>query len=130
MGGSGGEDWNHSKIQDLRTGFSTPTVFLMDLWSLLALQAITLIGGFLAGAIALALGGAGGIKVLRTRQASLKDAVERIDERITHEVKTRAGRAAASARTDKDLTQEAHERMGAATPSQTGKRPSVANLRA
>ncbi len=101
----------------------------MDLWSLLALQAITLIGGLLAGAIALAIGGAGGIKVLRTSQTRLKDAVERIDERITHEVKTRAGRASAAARTDKELTQEAQERLGGPTPPQTGKRPSVATLR-
>ncbi len=129
MGGSGGEDYNHSNIQSLRTAFYTPTVFLMDLWSLLALQAITLIGGLLAGAIALALGGAGGLKVLRTRQKSLKDAVERIDERITHEVKTRAGRASATARTDKELSQEAQERLGGSNPPQTSKRPSVANLR-
>jgi len=101
----------------------------MDIWSLLALQAITLIGGLLAGAVALAVGGAGGLKVLRTRQASLKDAVERIDERITHEVKTRAGRASASARGDKELTQEAQERLGGAAPQQSSKRPSVANLR-
>jgi len=101
----------------------------MDLWSLLALQAITLLGGFLAGALALALGGAGGIKVLRTRQASLKDAVERIDERITHEVKSRAGRAAVAARSDKELTAEAHQRLGAPDPSPNGKRPSVATLR-
>ncbi len=101
----------------------------MDLWSLLALQAITLIGGLLAGAIALAVGGAGGLKVLRSSQARLKDAVERIDERISHEVKQRAGRAAASARSDKELTQEAHERLAVPNPSSTSKRPSVANLR-
>ncbi len=101
----------------------------MNIWSLLALQAITLLGGIIAGAIALSIGGAGGLKVLRTRQASLKDAVERIDERITHEVKTRAGRAAATARSDKDLTQEAHERLGAPNPSPTSQRPSVTSLR-
>jgi len=104
----------------------------MEIWSLLALQAITLLGGLIAGAIALAIGGAGGLKVLRTSQSRLKDAVERIDERITHEVKTRAGRAAATARGDargdKELTAEAHERLGGATPPNTSKRPSVARL--
>jgi len=101
----------------------------MEIWSLLALQAITLLGGLLAGAIALAVGGAGGLKVLRTSQTRLKDAVERIDERITHEVKSRAGRAAAAARGDKELTQEAHDRLGAPNPAPTSKRPSVATLR-
>lgn len=87
-----------------------------DLWLLLALQAITLVGGALAGALALAIGGAGGLSVLKKRLDVQDAKVERIDERITHEVKSRAGLKAVQKRTDADVAAEALQRLAGDTP--------------
>ena len=100
----------------------------MDLWLVLGLQAITLLGGVIAGAVALTLGGAGGLRSLRTRQDGLADAVERIDERITHEVKARASKAAVASRTDKELHEEAQRTLAAGNATSPNQRPSVASL--
>ncbi len=99
-----------------------------DVWSLLALQLVAFVGGMVSGAIALALGGLGGQRILRNAVADIKAAVERTDERITREVKTRAGSAGVQKRTEQDTRAEA-ERLLAENRDrplgQPGVRPKV-----
>lgn len=101
----------------------------MDIWLFLGLQLIALLGGAIAGGIALALGGAGGLRSLRIAQKQLHADNERIDERITREVKTRASIAAKAVRSDADLAAEAHQLLNQGGVAQIPNRPSVANLR-
>lgn len=102
---------------------------MMDIWLLIAMQAIALVGGAITGALALALGGMGGLRSLRTRQDALTNKLELIDGRITHEVKARASKAGVKARTDTELVQEAMTRIGDTPAVGNTNRPSVASLR-
>ncbi len=102
---------------------------MVDIWLFLGLQLIALLGGAIAGGIALALGGAGGLRSLRIAQKQLGADNERIDERITREVKTRASLAAKATRTDAELTAEAQKALGEVSVAPTNQRPSVASLR-
>lgn len=101
---------------------------MVDIWLLIAMQAIALVGGAITGALALALGGMGGLRALRTRQDSLTNKLELIDGRITHEVKARASRAGVKARTDTELVAEAMEHVGRAQPAANSNRPSVVRV--
>lgn len=96
-------------------------------WSLIvAVLVVALIGGAVTGAVALAIGGLGVTRRMSRRIGKIEDATERIGERITREVKTRAGLAAVSKRTDADVKREAEERM-AGNPQSPAlrQRPSV-----
>jgi len=98
-------------------------------WSLiLAVLVVALLGGALTGAVSLAIGGLGVTRHLNQRMGELESATERTDERITREVKTRAGHAAATKRSDADVKREATERLAQnQAPAGTG-RPSVVNM--
>jgi hypothetical protein len=64
-----------------------------------ALEALfMLLGGLLAGCLALVVGGVGGMAQTRRAVLKLADRVEDLDQRITREVKTRAGQATQAAR--------------------------------
>lgn len=100
-----------------------------EIWLFLGLQAIALVGGAITGGIALALGGAGGLRSLRTAQKQVQQDLDRVDDRITREVKTRASLAAKATRSDAELTAEAQQRLGDGPPSlRSDQRPSVAHL--
>jgi len=59
-----------------------------------------------------AVRGLGGISALRIAQKELEAGLERVDERITREVKSRAGRAAAEkAEDERTLLQQAQEHL-------------------
>lgn len=109
----------------------------MDIWSILAIQLIALVGGAITGAVALALGGAGSLRVISSRLNLLEEAVEHTDDRVTKEVKTRAGLAAAEKRRSAASVAEEAEAVllaagkaapGAGGAPRAGKRPSVVNL--
>ena len=60
----------------------------------------------------MAVRGLGGISALRISQKELEAGLERIDERITREVKGRAGRAAAEkADEERTLLQQAQDQL-------------------
>lgn len=64
-------------------------------WTIAASTMLVLCGLLAIGACWVAVRGLGGISALRIGQKELEAGLERIDERITREVKGRAGRAAA-----------------------------------
>ncbi len=101
----------------------------VDFWLFLALQVVALVGGSLTAAVSLAIGGLGGIKMLRTDLQAVIGALEQVDKRITREVKTRAGEkgaAAARDRTEAEIRAEAAERLAQEPgPGRQGQRPSV-----
>lgn len=77
-------------------------------WSLIvAVLVVALLGGAITGAVSLAIGGMGVTRGLRTRVDQLQERTERTNERITREVKTRAGDAATAKRTDAQVREEA-----------------------
>lgn len=102
-----------------------------DIWYVLAIQVVALVGGMLAGAIALAIGGAGGIRALSKRLESVENHTDDLGTRITKEVKSRAGAAGARARhgSDAELLAEAHATQGASAAPVGLKRPSPLALR-
>lgn len=99
-----------------------------SLWYVIALQVVVLCGGMLAGAVALAIGGAGGIRALSRRLDIQENASGDLNDRITREVKARAGRASAEKRTDADLAAEARNVLASAGPT-TGPRARPSALR-
>jgi len=96
-------------------------------WSLLAIPLVALVGGFLAGATALALGGGGAIRNLAKRLDHAEDGIERIDSKLTSEIKRRVGAKGVEARRSAaDIQDEAAQRIidgnqGPAAP----RRPSI-----
>ena len=99
-------------------------------WSLIvAVLVVSLIGGAITGAVALAIGGLGATSVLRQRLAETSAAVERTDERITREVKKRAAESGVEAREVKsaEAQAEAYLAQHGADPAAkaAGTRPSV-----
>ena len=108
----------------------------MDIWSILAIQAVALLGGAITGALALFLGGAGSVRVITTRLNLLEEAVDHTDSRLTKEVKSRAGQVAADKRqrtaTVEEQAQEylestSGERIPVRGLPRASKRPSVVN---
>jgi len=99
---------------------------LPDMWYLLAIQVIALVGGMIAGAIALAIGGAGGIRALSKRLEIVENHADDLGTRITKEVKSRAGTlgAATRARSNAELLADVHEAKAASSVPAEGKRPS------
>ena len=73
----------------------------MDIWTQVAFLVLGLVGGGAAGLLALMLGGYGGLKILGRRLEDLEMAQLGTQSQLVREVKTRAGLAAASARSDK-----------------------------
>jgi len=98
-------------------------------WSLIvAVLVVSLIGGAITGAVALAIGGLGATSVLRQRLAETEAAVERTDERITREVKKRSAEVGVEARKAKSAETQAADYLAEnpAQPPPTGAtRPSV-----
>jgi len=100
----------------------------MDIWSILALQVVALLGGALTGGAALVLGGAGSMRVLTRRMELLEELADHTAERITSEVKKRASQAAVEKREKAaSVEQQAAEILDAAKKplSSPAKRPSV-----
>lgn len=98
-------------------------------WSLIvAVLVVALLGGAIIGAVSLAIGGMGVTRMLGQRLSEMEATVERTDERITREVKTRAGLTAASKRTDADVRKEAEAHLGEASASSAQRRPSVLRI--
>jgi len=65
-----------------------------------------LAGAIVGGAVSVAIGGMGVIRVTNRRLTTLEDECEAIDRRITSEVKTRAARASiASRNVNENLTE-------------------------
>lgn len=94
-------------------------------WSLIvAVLVVSLLGGAVTGAVSLAIGGMGVLRGLGQRIADIESTTERTNERITREVKTRAGDTATQKRTDATVKAEA-EALLASTPTTGSKRPSV-----
>lgn len=92
-------------------------------WSLIvAVLVVALIGGAITGAVSLAIGGMGVTRGLRTRVDQLQERTERTNERITREVKTRAGDAATTKRTDAQLREQAIK-MQSESVQDVNKRP-------
>ncbi len=101
-----------------------------DYWSIAALVLVAWTGGFVAGGVALVVGGVGGMFSIQKRVDHLEDGVDRIDAKITREVKTRAGLAASEKRSAASVQKEARDIKDAAPDWDTGplgqpKRPSV-----
>ena len=95
-------------------------------WSLIvAVLVVSLIGGALTGAVALAIGGLGATSVLRQRLAEAEAAQERTDERITREVKKRAADLGVEKRDLKSAEAQAAEFMAENPPGRPQGRPSV-----
>ncbi len=107
----------------------TPKGASMVDWSLIvAVLVVALFGGAITGAVSLALGGLGVTRQLNKRMGDLEVANERTDDRVTREVKTRAGQAAVAKRTDADVKQEAALLLATKSPARTTARPSVINM--
>ncbi len=109
----------------------------MEIWSILAFQLIALVGGAVTGALALLLGGAGSLRVLANRLNVLEERQDHTDDRLTTEVKRRAGQASAEKREKAATAEEQAQAVlsaaaqAGATPGgapRAGKRPSVVNL--
>jgi len=96
-------------------------------WSLIvAVLVVSLIGGAITGAVALAIGGVGVNRVLRQRISETEAAVERTDERITREVKKRAADIGVETREKKSAEAQAAEFMAQNPAAPSDKpRPSV-----
>jgi len=95
-------------------------------WSLIvAVLVVSLVGGAITGAVALALGGMGGIRVLSMRIDEIGAGLERTDERITREVKTRAAEAGVKVREVKSASAQAQEFLADSEPAKPAGRPSV-----
>jgi len=95
-------------------------------WSLiLAVLVVSLFGGAITGAVCLAIGGLGVTRNLSQRLGEVEDATERTGERITREVKTRAGLTAVAKRTDADVKREAAEVLAGNQQPHASRRPSV-----
>lgn len=107
----------------------------MDLWSALVIFLVALAGGALIGGAALALGGVGSLRALLRRLDTLEGRQDDLSDKMTIEVKRRAGMAGVQARkdarTDADAVREAAEVLAAngqqlGPPVSAGrKRPSV-----
>lgn len=83
---------------------------VVSAWISLALLAIAVL--VLLGACWVAVRGLGGISTLRSEVMVLRTGLERCDERITREVKTRAGDASAVKREeDRTILEQAHDRL-------------------
>jgi len=95
-------------------------------WSLiLAVLVVAFLGGALTGAVSLAIGGLGVTRNLSQRLGEVEDATERTGERITREVKTRAGLAATAKRTDADVKREAEATLAGNSRPPATRRPTV-----
>ncbi len=95
-------------------------------WSLiLAVLVVSLLGGAITGAVSLAIGGLGVTRRISRRIAKVEDETERTDERITREVKTRAGLTAVTKRTDADVKREAEAQLGSEPQPPASRRPLV-----
>ena len=103
----------------------------MDAWTAAAASMLALSVFLLLGACWVSLRGMGGISALRIHLKETQATLERIDERITREVKSRAGIAAAEKRDDeKTLLQQAHEQLTVpATNVEQLRRPSAVKRR-
>lgn len=102
----------------------------MDEFSTAVLALFALVGGALSGVVSLLLGGAGAIRQLNSRVRELEDFAEATDQRITREVKARAGRRSAEKRAEApgqgDLLSEAESLLaGAQTAAGPAERPRV-----
>jgi len=98
-------------------------------WSLIvAVLVVALLGGAITGAVALAIGGMGVTRVLSQRIAEVEASTERTDERITREVKSRAGKMAVERRSEADATKEAEAHLAARASVPSTRRPSVARV--
>jgi len=81
-------------------------------WTIAASTVLVLCALLALGACWVSVRGMGGISALRIQQKELEAGLERIDERITREVKARAGRAAAEKVEDeRTLLQQAQEQL-------------------
>jgi len=97
---------------------------MVDWMLILAVLVVSLLGGAITGAVSLAIGGVGVSRMLSQRMGDVEATTERTNERITREVKVRAGDASATKRTDATVKAEAQALL-AATPVAGSKRPSV-----
>jgi len=111
---------------------------LMDVWSLIGFVVISWLGGAVAGAVALILGGAGSLRVLARRLNVLEERQDTTEDRLTSEVKKRASEKGVSARrTAAQVTKEAEEvlednrnrPLGLVGRPSTMDRPSVARVK-
>ena len=106
---------------------------MIDLWTFLAFQAISVAAGVTTAVVILVVGGAGGMRALSRRLVISEQRVEDVDARITSEVKKRASGAAQDARTKaKTAEEEVAEVLGtgkgakpASVASLARRRPSV-----
>lgn len=64
------------------------------------------VGGLLVSGLFLIIGGLGGIRLLNRRMTALQDDVQLLDERITREVKMRAGKISALSRESQSIQAE------------------------
>jgi len=96
-------------------------------WSLiLAVLVVSLLGGAITGAVSLVIGGLGVTRRISRRIGKVEDAGELTNERLTREVKTRAGLAAVAKRTDADVKREAQAVLSSdPQPPASRQRPSV-----
>jgi len=101
----------------------------MDVWLFLAFQVVAVLSGAVTAGVCLAIGGLGGLRALQRRVVLSEHRVEDVDERISREVKTRAGQAGVEARkgTAKQIA-EAHQADNPAQPVK-GIKPSVVGVR-
>ena len=89
----------------------------MEIWLSLVIFLLALCGGALIGGTALALGGVGSLRVLLRRLETLEGRQDDLSDKMTTEVKKRAGlagvQAQKDARTNADAVREAAEVLAA-----------------
>ncbi len=96
-------------------------------WSLVALAVVAVASQALIAAAWIVIGGVGGQWLVHRALTKLSDDVLHIDDRITREVKQRAGREGVEARQDaKSLKDQANEALAAAgVPERVSRKPST-----
>jgi len=83
-------------------------------WTIAAATMLFLCGFLAAGACWVSIRGMGGISALRIAMKECEAGLERIDERITREVKARSGRAAADkAEEERSILEQAQAHLQA-----------------
>lgn len=103
-------------------------------WYLAAGVAVLFLGGAVAAAVGVLIGGPGEHSVTRRRIDGVEGDLAVVSERLTREQKQRAGLQGGrppKGRTDAELAAEASQYLGPATgaPAPSQRRPSVVNFR-
>jgi len=99
----------------------------MEIWTLLGFVVVAVLSGAVTAGLAVLIGGVGGLSAVIRRINLLEHKVNDTDDRITKEVKTRAGLKAVEAKANRRSAEQIAQEHLDANPVDSG-RPKVSTM--